>query len=225
MSLEIDDQSFVGRKFVLWGRHVVNDTAALAKVGDAVGYVVVEEFVVEVVEQRNDVPGMFGDGVYTGFRARAEDGRMFTRNWDVYPDGAVIGGDLNWESEVEQPSDADEVRYVDAVKASSIEIRAIGGHTFREDGSFAVPTGCKVCNLHGDTYMVGEECNSCRIDRRRPGQTISYVGCPHCTAERSARERDKALRELHVAWDHPEVYHRLKLAGLDPTDWSIKKAS
>lgn len=214
--------SKVGTRFLLWRREWRHVATTSSRVGNGDGWVVLEEIPVTVIDQRTDVPGMFGrDKKYLGLKARADDGREFTRNWDSYPDDAMTGATLSWYH-INAKEEAPGHGYVDAIQASSIFYRAIGGQYYDEEGNFKVPTGAQVCPRHGDTFLPGDTCDSCDFDeslKGGPGE-VSYVDCPFCEMQRRAGDRDKDLRGLHIRWDHPEVYLRWTAIGHDPSDWS-----
>lgn len=210
----------VGTRFLLWRREWRQIATTSSRVGTDSGWIVLEEVPIIVIEQRNDVPGMFGNGTFLGLKARADDGREFTRNWDSYPDDAMTGATSRWYH-INRDDGAPFEDFVDAIQASSIFYRAIGGQYYDEQGEFKVPTGAEICMLHGDTFLVGATCSECSFDAhlRNRDIEVTYIKCPFCDAKRRAGENDKALRGLHIRWDHPQEFLRLTNAELDPNDW------
>lgn len=211
----------VGTTFLLWCREWRSVATMSSRVGTSDGWVVLEEVLVTVTEQRNDVPGMFGDGTFMGLKAVAEDGREFTRNWESFPDDAKTGATLTWYH-INAPDDAPFMDFVDAIQASSVFYRAIGGQYYDEAGEFKVPTGAEVCKLHGDTHLPGQTCSSCDTDSilKEHGKEVVYIDCPFCDAQRRDGDYDKNLRGIHIRWDHPQEYLRWTAEGRDPNDWS-----
>lgn len=213
----------VGVAFLLWRREWRSIATTSSRVGTADGWVILEEIPVTVVEQRNDVPGMFGrDAEYMGLKARAEDGREFTRNWESYPDDAKTGATHRWYH-VNPEEGAPFADIVDAILASSIFSRAVGGQCYDEQGEFKVPSGAEICPLHGDTFLAGQQCSSCHFDELLIGSKgevkVSYIDCPFCSSQRPAGDHDKDLRGLHIRWDHPDQYLAWSNIGHDPNDW------
>lgn len=211
----------VGTIFLLWRREWRNIATMSSRVDTSDGWVVLEEVLVTVIEQRNDVPGMFGGGTYMGLKAVAEDGREFTRNWESYPDDVRTGATLRWHH-INAPGDDPFMGFVDAIEATSVFHRAIGGQYYDEAGKFKVPTGAEVCKLHGDTHLPGQQCDSCRLDELLIGSKgeVSYIDCPFCYAKRRGGDHDKYLRGLHIRWDHPAEFLRWTAAGRDPNNWT-----
>jgi hypothetical protein len=213
--------NYVGVKFVLWGRKYQQFATAQVRIDGSSGYVLIDEVGVVVTEQRNDVPGMFGDGKFIGLKAISEDGRVFSRNWESYPDDAKTGATSHWYLE-EKPEEAPRayLGYVDAVQASSVFYRSIGGQTYDSGGLYAIPTGSKVCPRHGDTFLKEQECESCRVDSlfHREDEVV-YASCPFCEATRDVSERETYRRDLHIKWDHPQQYLSLTSKGTNPADW------
>lgn len=211
----------IGVAFLLWRREWRSVATTSSRVGTADGWVVLEEIPVTVVEQRNDVPGMFRpDSKYMGLKARAEDGREFTRNWESYPDDAMTGATHRWYH-VNAEEGAPFADIVDAILATSIFSRAVGGQCYDEQGAFKVPTGAEICPLHGDTFLTGQQCSDCHFDELLVGSKgkVAYIACPFCDAQRRAGDYDKDLRGLHIHWDHPEQYLDWLNQGHDPNDW------
>lgn len=210
----------IGTEFLLWRREWRSVATTASRVGRADGWVVLEEVPVVVIEQRNDVPGMFGRSVFTGLKAHSKDGREFTRNWDVYPDDAMTGATLYWRH-ANAVRSAPHTDMVDAIQASSVFYRAIGGQYYDEAGEFKVPTGADICLLHGDTFLTGQQCSDCHFEERlvRNHGQITYIDCPFCNAQRRAGELGKDLRSMHIRWDHPKQYLAWTNMGHDPSDW------
>lgn len=210
----------IGTEFMLWTREWRQVATTASRVDTASGWVVLEEIPVSVIEQRNDVPGMFGNGVFMGLKAQSQDGREFTRNWTTYPDDAMTGATLHWYH-VNASDDMPHQDVVDAIQASSVFYRAIGGQYYDEAGEFKVPTGADICLLHGDTFLTGQLCSSCHFEElliRHHGQ-ITYINCPFCDAQRRAGDLDRDLRGMHIRWDHPKQYLAWTNMGHNPDDW------
>src|SRR3954463_2736560 len=104
--------SRIGWKFVLWKTYYSSE-AYRDQLGIAhSGYEVTDEIPVVVIEERFDVPSMFGPEKNNhGWKAKAENGgRLFYCNWTSYPDDSLTPT-YYWEVKVEgaefwQPEDA-----------------------------------------------------------------------------------------------------------------------
>ena len=75
------------------------------------GYIVLEAYPVEIIETRQ-VKGMWGGGEYEGWKAITEDGKVFTCNWESFPDDSITPA-FYWngikdENGLWQPEDAEQ---------------------------------------------------------------------------------------------------------------------
>jgi len=156
--------SRLGWKFVLWKSYYQQDAYKdqLGITHD--GYVVTDEIVVTVIEERHDVPSMWGpEANNDGWIARADEGgREYYCNWEIYPDDSMTPAYF-WDTKVEgaefwQPEDA-----VQAYNSKHIP------HV-RPDGSRAVPAGVEICPKHDYAWYIrkglvsGEQCFKCMCD-------------------------------------------------------------
>lgn len=152
-------ESLVGKKFTLWHEdyrlNAYKDQMGVTREG----YVIVAEYEVTVVQERHDVPYMWGpekNGL--GLRAVTHEGDEFTRNWVQFPDDAMnpsyYWDALELRGEIWQP--------VDAAQAYNRKSTAY----VRPDGTRAVPAGVDICPIHDHTYYGshGHTCFKCRID-------------------------------------------------------------
>ena len=74
-------------------------------------YVVLEAYPVEIIETRQ-VKGMWGGGEYEGWKAVTKDGKVFTCNWESFPDDSITPtfywNGIKDENGLWQPEDAEQ---------------------------------------------------------------------------------------------------------------------
>lgn len=76
------------RKVVLWDTRY-EENAYKDQFGFShPGYIVDNEFIVTIVDEQY-VGGMFGDGIYEGWKAVTNDGMVFTCNWNIFPNDSA----------------------------------------------------------------------------------------------------------------------------------------
>lgn len=165
--------SRLGWRFILWKTYYKQD-AYTDQLGIAhSGYEVTDEIPVVIIEERFDVPSMFGPEINNhGWKARAENGgRIFSCNWEQYPDDSMTPT-YYWDCKAEgaefwQPEDA-----VQAFNMKHIP------HV-RPDGTRAVPAGVEHCEEHDEVWYKRESGN---IER----------GCVKCRIKEMKRAREQS---------------------------------
>ncbi len=150
--------SKVGSRVVLW-KYDYSDEAYIDHFGRKHdGWVVFEEIVVTIEEERT-VPGERGISEYTqGYRAVAEDGREFTHDWEHGGDGdhwRISSGD-------------DDYTYADVCRIYRPKHRIFA----TPEGQPAKPANALVCEEHGSAFMPGSEgtgvgCHECYLNIMR----------------------------------------------------------
>ncbi len=124
-------------------------------------YVVLEEFHVSVIEEKQ-VPGMFGNGTFTGIKAKAKDSEhIFTRHWNSFPDDSS-SPNYYWDvmehkGELIQP--------VDAMLATELFLHV------NERGERKIPTGVSFCDEHKVYFQ--QSCWRCEVKKQRQEARLS----------------------------------------------------
>lgn len=144
--------SIIGTKIVLW-KEEFSLSAYVDQMGVAQkGYIVTEEYPVTIIETKK-VKGMWGNSEYDGWKAITEDGRVFTCNWDSFPDDSMTPT-YYWDvvkennGELWQPVDAiQSVRYFPCVDVN---------------GNRKMPVNSKTCEKHNEVYLLSENCWKCQ---------------------------------------------------------------
>ena len=95
---------------------------------------------------------MFGTEMYQGLRASTEDGKIFTRNWNSFPDDSMTPTHywdaLEDENGVWMP--------VDAIQALNT------GYVYVDKtGNQEIPIGVSVCDKHKYTVFYDTTCWKC----------------------------------------------------------------
>jgi hypothetical protein len=140
--------SMIGTKIVLW-QEDFSSNAYIDQLGIShSGYVVTKEFVVVITEER-DVKGTWAGGTHKGWKGVDENGKIFTCNWNHFPDDAITPtyywDIIDDEDGAWQP--------VDAIQAYSH-----GAHV-NKNGNRKRPKGSMICKNHNVLYI--EKCWKC----------------------------------------------------------------
>jgi len=141
--------SMVGTKVILWqedySSNAYSDQFGIQHSGD----VVTKEFTVTITEER-DVKGTWAGETHKGWKGIDENGKIFTCNWNHFPDDSMTPS-YYWdiiedEDGVWQP--------VDAIQAYSHGIHV------DENGNIKRPDGSRLCVKHNVLHL-GDECWKC----------------------------------------------------------------
>jgi hypothetical protein len=150
--------SRIGSQVVVWKVELSNEAYTDQFGRKHTGHIVHEEILVTIVDQRT-VEGEWGISEFTqGYRAGAEDGRVFTHDWEKGSDGVY------WRAETYEKG----IRYVDVCQLySRHRIFAT------PEGQPARPVNALVCEEHGSAFMPGSEgtskgCHECYMDLKYP---------------------------------------------------------
>ena len=81
-------ESIIGEKYILWRTEFSLDAYKDQFNKSHNGYVVLGEFVTKVIEVK-EVKGMWGSDIFQGVKTSTEDGKIFTRNWNYFPDDSM----------------------------------------------------------------------------------------------------------------------------------------
>ena len=129
----------VGKKYVLW---LTERSSSAYK--DQFGFVhaafVVIKQVVVTVSEVKSIHGSCSGGIFEALKAISEDGRIFTCNWDFYPDDSS-SPEFNWWD--------GENNFIDACQAYNSKLTPY----VTEDGRAAIPIGRTRCIKHHFAYM------------------------------------------------------------------------
>jgi hypothetical protein len=144
----------IGNKYILWiYKHQLDaykDQFGISHGTD----VVLEEFHVTVVEEK-EVRGMFGDGTYTGIKARTDDGEnVFTRHWNSFPDDAAMPNYFWDTTKYKEKPD----RPVDALLAVNLFLFVDA------NGERKIPVGVSLCEKHGEYFL--STCWKCDAEKQ-----------------------------------------------------------
>jgi hypothetical protein len=150
--------SKVGSQVVLWKVELSSESYTDQFGHKHSGCIVHEEILVTIVDERT-VEGEWGISEFTqGYRATAEDGRVFTHDWEHGGNGDY------WYAEAHEKG----IRYVDVC-------RVLTPHRIfaTPEGQPAKPTNALVCEEHGSAFMPGNEgtskgCHECYMDLKYP---------------------------------------------------------
>lgn len=148
--------SQIGRKVVLWDEQY-RKNAYIDQLGISHNaFVVLREFVVRIIEER-EVKNVWGSGMSTGWKAITEDGRVFTCNWNSFPDDSMTPtyywDAINEDGYIWNP--------VDAVQACSIMPHV------DEKGNRAIPIGSTTCQKHNILHLDNEQCWKCDYEKMK----------------------------------------------------------
>jgi len=140
--------TMIGTKIALWQENFSSNAYSDQLGVSHSGYVVTKEFVVTITEEQ-ETKGMWSNGIYRGWKAVDENGKIFTCNWNRFPDDSMTPT-FYWDT----MEDEDGVwQPVDGVQAYSYGIHV------DENGNRKKPAGSKLCDLHNVLYI--EECWKC----------------------------------------------------------------
>jgi hypothetical protein len=103
----------IGTKLVLWKESYVENAYKDILGISHPAHVVDKEFVVTITEIKK-VPLMFGKGTGEGWKAITTDGKVFTCNWNVFPDDTMFPS-FYWD--VVEEDDGELWQPVDAMQA------------------------------------------------------------------------------------------------------------
>ena len=120
------------------------------------GYVVLDEFFTKVIEIRFDVKGMWSSDVFQGLKASTEDGKIFTLNWNIFPDDSMTPtyywDTIKDENGIWQPVDA-----IQALNHGLIHVD--------KSGNRKIPKGVSFCNKHKIFYDTA--CWRCNYEKSK----------------------------------------------------------
>ena len=143
-----------GDKFILWREKYSLNAYRDQFDKSHKGYIVLEEFIVTVIETKN-VKGMWRSDTYQGLKATTEDGKPFTCNWNSFPDDSMTPtyywDVLEDENDIWQPVDA-----IQALNHGYIHVDKTGNQK--------IPFGVSVCNKHKVFYDI--TCWKCHYEKR-----------------------------------------------------------
>jgi hypothetical protein len=69
------------------------------------GTMLMEVKEITIVDIRTDVPGMWGSGKFTGYKAEDAEGHVFEKGWDAFPDDSAFGAAWRTQDETLQQID------------------------------------------------------------------------------------------------------------------------
>jgi len=135
-------ESIIGEKYILWRTEFSLDAYKDQFNKSHNGYVVLGEFVTKVIEVK-EVKGMWGSDIFQGVKTSTEDGKIFTRNWNYFPDDSMTPT-YYWDAikdknGVWQP--------VDAIQALNHGLIHVDKNENRK-----VPIGVSLCDRHNIFY-------------------------------------------------------------------------
>jgi len=135
-------ESIIGKKYILW-----REEYSLGAYKDQFdiahhGYVVLDEFFVEVIETK-DVKGMWGSDVYQGLKTITENGKIFTLNWNSFPDDSMTPT-YYWDTIEDENGIWQPVNAIQALNHGLVHVD--------KSGNRKIPEGVSFCDKHKIFY-------------------------------------------------------------------------
>jgi hypothetical protein len=111
---------------------------------------------VTISEIRQDVPGMFGNGTHTGYKATDKKGNVYSLNWNSFPDDSMTPNWM-WFDSVKAWFDPT-VAYYTTTYPSSLVYKLVSKY----------PKSLGYCEGHNELYHAKDGCWKCNFGYKEP---------------------------------------------------------